>query len=276
MEIKTFHDSATWTLSHIAYDAETKDAVIIDPVLDLDTIGWRTHTDSLQLLDAFIAEHGLNVHYILDTHIHADHLSGMQYLKDKYQAKLVINKAITIVQETFKDVFNMASDADGHEFDVLVSDGDTLTAGSLNFKVLHLPGHTPACTGFHIENASAGRGTGRCDFPKGSASDLFNSVTTKLYSLPDDTRVFPGHDYPGDHRDLRMETTIGESKADNVDLPASRDKEGYIKFMEDRDKTLPLPRLIYQGVQVNMAAGQLPKAESNGAQYLKIPIYNDK
>lgn len=147
---------------------------------------------------------------------------------------------------------------------------------------MHTPGHTPACTTYKIEdNLFTGDvlfvpsiGTGRCDFPKGSARDLYKSVTTKLYTMPDETKVFPGHDYPG-NRELQTFTTIGESKASNVDLPASRSEEDYVAFMEARDAKLPLPRLIYQGVQVNLTAGQLPKAESNGQNYLKIPIYND-
>ncbi len=284
VEVKTFFDEQTFTLTHLVYDPATKDAVVFDPVLDLDTIGWRTQTKSLQTLDQFIDDNQLKLHYVLDTHIHADHLSGMQYLKEKYKVPLVINAAITVVQETFKEVFNLGPDFDtsGSDFNVLVKDGDTINAGSITIEVLHTPGHTPACTTYKIEdNLFTGDalfvpsiGTGRCDFPKGSAKDLYKSVTEKLYTLPDDTKVFPGHDYPG-NRELQTFTTIGESKASNVDLPASRSEEDYVGFMENRDAGLPLPRLIYQSVQVNLTAGQLPKSESNGQSYLKIPIYND-
>jgi len=284
VEIKTFFDEQTFTFTHLVYDPASKDAVVFDPVLDLDTIGWRTYKDSLNELDQFIDQQQLKLHYVLDTHIHADHLSGMQHLKNKYKVPLVINSAITVVQDTFKKVFNLADDFDtsGSDFDILVKDGDQLTAGTITIDVMHTPGHTPACTTYKIEdNLFTGDvlfvpsiGTGRCDFPKGSARDLYHSVTTKLYTLPDDTKVFPGHDYPGE-RELQTFTTIGESKASNVDLPASRSEEDYVAFMEARDSKLPLPRLIYQGVQVNLTAGQLPKAESNGQSYLKIPIYND-
>ena len=284
VEIKTFFDEQTFTFTHLVYDPATKDAVVFDPVLDLDTIGWRTYTDSLKTLDGFIAQNQLKLHYVLDTHIHADHISGMQFLKEKYKAPLVINSAITLVQDTFKDVFNLGEnfDTSGSDFDVLVNDGDKLTAGSIEIEVMHTPGHTPACTTYKIEgNIFTGDvlfvpsiGTGRCDFPKGSARDLYKSVTQKLYTLPDDTKVFPAHDYPGD-RELQTFTTIGESKASNVDLPASRSEEDYVAFMEARDSKLPLPRLIYQSVQVNLTAGQLPAEESNGQHYLKIPIYND-
>jgi len=284
VEVKTFFDKQTFTFTHLVYDVDTKDAVVFDPVLDLDTIGWRTYKDSLNTLDGFISANQLKLHYVLDTHIHADHLSGMQHLKEKYKVPVVINAAITVVQETFKDVFNLGEDFDvtGSDFDVLVKDGDQLDAGSIKIEVLHTPGHTPACTTYKIDdNLITGDalfvpsiGTGRCDFPKGSAKDLYQSVTKKLYSYSDDTKVFPGHDYPG-NRELQTFTTIGESKASNVDLPAGRSEDEYVKFMENRDSKLPLPRLIYQGVQVNLTAGQLPKKESNGQSYLKIPIYND-
>ncbi len=281
VKIKTFFDEQTFTLTHLVYDPQSCDAVIFDPVLDLDTIGWRTYEESLQSVDKFISEHELKLHYVLDTHIHADHLSGMQHLKEKYKAPLVINSAITLVQETFKDVFNLDAnfDVSGADFDVLVKDGDQLKAGSITIDVLHTPGHTPACTTYKIENNVftgdalfvPSIGTGRCDFPKGSAKDLYHSVTEKLYSLADDTNVFPGHDYPED-RGLQTSTTIGESKKSNVDLPASRSESEYVAFMEKRDATLLLPKLIYPSVQINLTAGQLPKRESNGQHYLKIPI----
>ena len=284
LEVKTFFDKQTSTLTHVAFDTSSKDAVVFDPVLDLDTIGWRTYTTSLQELDAFIAENNLTLHYVLDTHIHADHISGMQHLKEKYKVPLVISSAITTVQSTFKEVFNFADDFDttGNDFDILVSDGDKLTAGTINIDVLHTPGHTPACTSYKIgTDLFTGDalfvpsiGTGRCDFPKGSANDLFASVTKKLYTLPDETKVYPGHDYPG-NRDVQTFTTIGESKLSNVDLPASRSEAEYVSFMNNRDAKLQLPRLIYQGVQVNLTAGKLPKAESNGVHYIKIPIVND-
>ncbi|VAW64852.1 MBL-fold metallo-hydrolase superfamily [hydrothermal vent metagenome] len=284
LEIKTFFDERTSTFTHLAYDAVTKDAVVFDPVLDLDEIAWRTYTDSLKNLHEFIAQNALKLHYVLDTHIHADHLSGMQYLKEKYGVPLVINAAITVVQSTFKGVFNRPEDFDtsGAAFDKLVKDGDQLSAGSILIEVLHTPGHTPACTSYKIDNnVFTGDalfipdiGTGRCDFPQGSAQNLYRSVTQKLYTLPDETRVFPAHDYP-EGRELQFFTTIGESKRSNIDLPASRSEEDYVAFMQQRDSKLSLPKLIYPSVQINLTAGQLPEAESNGQHYLKIPVYND-
>lgn len=284
LEIKTFFDEQTFTLTHLVFDVQSKDAVVFDAVLDLDTIGWRTYNQSLRRLDDFILEQQLTLHYVLDTHIHADHLSGMQYLKEKYKVPLVINAEIIKVQKTFKAIFNGAEEFDvcGADFDVLVKDAQQLSAGSINIESLHTPGHTPACTTYKIENNlftgdalfMPDIGTGRCDFPQGSAKDLYQSITEKLYSLADDTKVFPGHDYPAG-RELQTVTSIGESKKLNVDLPAGRSEAEYIEFMENRDNKLPLPRLIYQAVQVNLAAGQLPKQESNGQSYLKIPIYKD-
>jgi len=282
IDIKTFFDAKnTSTLTHLVYDMQTRDAVVFDPVLDLDGINWCTYQDSLKTLDDFIAEHQLKLHYVLDTHIHADHLSGMQYLKEKYNVSLVINAAITVVQETFKDVFNLdeSFDISGADFDLLVKDGEQLKAGSILIDVLHTPGHTPACTSYKIEdNVFTGDslfvpsvGTGRCDFPKGSAKDLYNSVTRKLYTLSDEVKVFPGHDYP-ENRNLQTFTTIGESKKSNVDLPVDRSEADYIVFMEKRDATLSLPKLIYPSVQINLTAGKLPRKESNGQHYLKIPI----
>ncbi|VAW69730.1 MBL-fold metallo-hydrolase superfamily [hydrothermal vent metagenome] len=282
-EVKTFFDKRTSTLTHLAYDGATKDAVVFDPVLDLDETDWRTYTESLKQLDDFINLHGLNLHYVLDTHIHADHLSGMQYLKEKYQVPLVINAAITRVQSTFKAVFNFQEnfDTSGADFDKLVNDADQLNAGSILIEVVYTPGHTPACTSYKIgTNVFTGDtlfipdiGTGRCDFPQGSARDLYRSVTQKLYTLADDTRVFPAHDYP-EGRALQFFTTIGESKRSNVDLPASRSEDDYVTFMQQRDSQLSLPKLIYPSVQVNLTAGKLPEAESNGQRYLKIPVRN--
>lgn len=283
MKVKTFFDQQTFTLTHVAYDEVTGDAVLLDPVMDLDNIAWKTHHSSLSKLDEFIADNKLKLHYVIDTHVHADHLSGMQYLKNKYQVPLVINEAITVVQETFKDLFNFDSEfkTDGSQFDMLVKDGDLLEAGSLKVEVLHTPGHTPACTCYKINDVVftgdilfvPDVGTGRCDFPKGSAEDLFRSVTEKLYTLPDETKIYPGHDYPG-NRELMTYTTIKDSKEHNSDLPANRGLDEYVEFMQARDKRLPPPKLIYPSVQINMDGGRLPVKKGNGIRYLKIPITN--
>lgn len=281
MEIKTFFDETTFTLTHVIYDAASGDAVVIDPVLDFDPIAWSLNETSLKRLDEFITGKKLRLHYVVDTHIHADHVTGMQYFKERYGVPLVINSAISKVQSTFKNIFNLPASfkTDGSQFDLLVKDGDILKAGSFGLEVMTTPGHTPACTTYKVADAlftgdaifCPDVGTGRCDFPAGSARDLYHSITKKIYTQSDDTRIFPGHDYPGS-RQLNVQTTVGENKKRNADLPATRSEEDYVNFMEQRDARLPNPKLIYQGVQLNINAGKLPEAESNGTHYLKIPI----
>ena len=281
MDIKTFFDEHTFTLTHVIYDAATGDAVVIDPVLDFDPIAWSLHESSLTRLNEFITSKKLKLHYVVDSHIHADHVTGMQYFKERYSVPLVINSAISKVQSTFKNILDMPKNfkVDGSQFDVLVKDGDVLKAGSFGLEVITTPGHTPACTTYKIaDNLFTGDaifcpdvGTGRCDFPNGSAHDLFNSVTKKIYTKPDATKIFPGHDYPGS-RQLHTNTTVGENKKYNTDLPASRSEEDYVAFRQQRDARLPNPKLIYQSVQLNINAGVMPEAEENGMRYLKIPI----
>ena len=280
MQVKTFFDDATYTLTYVVWDEETKDAVVIDPVLDYDMLAVAVSTKSADEVVEFVQSEGLNVHWILETHAHADHLSSSQDLKQRLGAGVAIGEHIQTVQNTFKQVFNMAELAtDGSQFEKLLADGDTLNAGSLPVKVIHTPGHTPACVTYHIHDAiftgdalfMPDQGTGRCDFPAGSAEDLYNSLQ-KLYALPDDTRVFVGHDYQPGGRELAWETTIGAEKEANVQLPGDRSKEDFIRFRTQRDATLNPPRLIFQSVQVNVDAGRVPKAEDNGRSYLKLPI----
>ena len=276
-----FDDGRTWTLTYVVYDEHSKDAVIIDPVLDLDTTPWRTFTDSIDKVAAFVAAEGLKVHWVLDTHVHADHLSGAHALKDRFDAKAAIGNNIAVVQEIFKGAFNLAKDfpTDGRQFDRLLEDGDVLEAGTLKIEVMHTPGHTPACNTYRIGDAVftgdvlfiPDIGVARCDFPRGSARDLYRSVTRRLYTLPDDTRVYVGHDYP-DGRAMRCMTTIGESKRDNVDLPAGRSEEEFVQRINARDKQLSAPRLLFPSLQVNINAGVLPNAEDNQVSYLKIPL----
>ncbi|MBI5460927.1 MAG: MBL fold metallo-hydrolase [Gammaproteobacteria bacterium] len=276
-----FDDGRTFTLTYVVYDETSKDAVIIDPVLDLDTTPWRTFTESIDKVAQFIAQNGLNVHWVLDTHVHADHLSGAHELKARFQSKAAIGSHIAVVQEIFKGAFNLAKDfpTDGRQFDRLLKDGDVLDAGTLQIEVMHTPGHTPACITYKMGNAVfAGDvlfvpdvGVARCDFPRGSAQDLYRSITQRLYTLPDDTQVYVGHDYP-DNREVRYITTIGESKQCNVDLPAGRSEEEFVSRINARDKHLAAPRLLFPSLQVNINAGVLPNAENNDVSYLKIPL----
>ena len=280
--IQAFYDEPTSTLTYVVWDPATKDAVIIDPVLDYDPLGSQTDTQSAAKVLDFVRRQGLKVHYIMETHAHADHLSSAQYLKDALGAQTVIGEHIRVVQETFKGIFNLPDDfpTDGSQFDKLVSDGETLTAGSLKFDVLHTPGHTPACVSYLIDDAvftgdalfMHDYGTGRCDFPRGSAEDMYVSVHEKLYALPDQTRVFVGHDYQPGGRQLAYETSIGKSKELNPQLKASTTKEQFVKFRTERDRTLKSPRLLFQSVQVNADGGRLPAPEDNGHRYLRLPL----
>ncbi|MFK8004298.1 MAG: MBL fold metallo-hydrolase [Polyangiales bacterium] len=280
MQVKEFFDQVTATLTFVVWDEATKDAVVIDPVLDFDPLASQTSTESLHKLAGFIDENALNVRYVLETHAHADHLSGSQWLRRKYDAGVVIGDQITRVQKTFGGVFDLPESfaTDGTQFDKLVQAGERFSAGSLEIGVIPTPGHTPACVTFEIGDAlfvgdalfMDDYGTGRCDFPGGSATDLYDSVR-KLYAYPDATRIFVGHDYP-DGREMRFETTVGASKANNPQIRAETTREEFVAFREARDATLAPPRLIFQSVQVNINAGMLPAAHDNGVRYLKTPL----
>jgi glyoxylase-like metal-dependent hydrolase (beta-lactamase superfamily II) len=283
MDIKAFYDARTFTMSYVVYDATTRDAVIIDPVLDYDPAASKVWTESVDQLAEFARGLNLNVHYILETHAHADHLSGSQLLKKIYpQAMVAIGERITVVQETFKKVFDLPDDfpTDGRQFDRLLKDGEVVAAGSLKVEVVFTPGHTPACACYKVADAvftgdaifMPDMGTGRCDFPAGSATDLHNSITRKLYTLPDATRLFVGHDYQPGGREVAWETTVGAQKQNNIQLKASTSAEEFVQFRSARDKQLAAPKLLFQSVQVNIDAGQMPQPNSECKRFLKIPM----
>lgn len=281
MQIQAFYDKPTFTLTFVVWDEETKDAVIIDPVLDYSPLGVSTETKSANHVLEFVRKRDLKVHYVMETHAHADHLTGAQFLKRHLGAKVVIGEKITKVQAMFKEIFDLAElKTDGSQFDKLAADGEVVKAGSLDIKVIATPGHTPACVSYLIDDAlftgdalfTEDYGTGRCDFPGGSAADLYESVHEKLYNLPDDTRVFVGHDYQPGGRPLRWETTIGESKAQNPQLKQATQRDAFIESRQARDATLDPPRLLYPSVQINIAAGQLPPEHPNGRRYLSFPL----
>ncbi len=282
MRIEAKYHPDTFTLTYIVWDEATNDAVIIDPVLDYNPVGSKTDVLSVKDVLAFVERNNLKVHYVLETHAHADHITGAQALKQVLGAKTVIGEHIRAVQETFKPVFGFGDEfkTDGSQFDRLVSDGETLEAGSLKINVLHTPGHTPACVTYHVEDAvftgdalfMPDQGTGRCDFPKGNAEDLYEAIANKLYALPDNTRVFVGHDYQPGGRALAYETTIGASKAANIQLTGNTSKEDFIKFRQARDKTLAAPRLLFQSVSLNVGAGMMPDPDENGIRRMNMPI----
>ena len=281
MEVRAFFDSLTFTMTYVAYDPESRDAVVIDPVLDFEPLTWRTSRRSVSMVVDFVRDRDLDVRWILDTHAHADHLSGMAALQDELEAPTAIGEHITEVQRVFREVYDLEGFvADGHQFDKLLGDGEILEAGSLAVEALHTPGHTPACMSYVIGDAvftgdalfMPDYGTGRCDFPRGSAEALYDSVVGKLYALPPETRVFVGHDYLPNGRALAYETTIGASRESNVQLRAGMAKSDFVRFRSERDATLDPPRLILQSLQVNIDAGRLPAAGSNGIRYLKLPL----
>ncbi|MEE2671983.1 MAG: MBL fold metallo-hydrolase [Bdellovibrionota bacterium] len=282
LKIETQYDADTFTLTYIVYDDNTGDAVIIDPVLDIDTAAGKLSFESLNKITSFVKTQKLNVKGILETHAHADHLSSSQYLKEQFpEAQVAISERIKIVQETFRPVFNLKDlNIDGSQFDLLFKDHETYNFGSVAVKILPTPGHTPACTSFLIEdNLFTGDalfmpdfGTGRCDFPAGSAEDLYKSISEEIYTLPDETKIWVGHDYQPNGRELKFQTTVKESKEDNIQLSSKTSKEQFFTFRTERDKTLAAPRLLLPSIQVNVDAGHLPKEEDNGMRYLKLPI----
>jgi len=282
MKIEIFYDQATFTLTYMVYDQETKDAFIIDPVLNYDAASSSVSYDQIEDIERFVKENKLNLKYVLETHAHADHLSSSHEMKLRFpELKIAISEHITQVQDVFKGVFNINNlKTDGSQFDLLFKDGETINIGSLEVKIINTPGHTPACASFLIEDTlftgdtlfMPDYGTGRCDFPAGSADDLYNSVANKIYKLSDSTKIYVGHDYQPDGRELMWQSTIGESKEKNIQLTAATTKEEYIKFRNDRDATLNPPKLLLQSVQVNINAGIFPDSEENGIRYLKIPV----
>lgn len=280
--IKTFFDAQTSTLTYIVYDVASKDAIIVDPVLNYDPNSGKISFDSMNDILRFIEKEGLKPYYALETHAHADHLSSSHYLRQKLPGlKIGVGENIVKTQKVFKDKFNLASlETDGSQFDHLFKDQEEVQAGSLSFKVIHTPGHTPACVSYLVGDSifvgdtlfMPDFGTARVDFPEGSASDLYHSIHKKLYQLPDETRVFVGHDYQPGGRDLEFETTIGRQKADNIQINASVSEEQYTKFRAEKDKTLGAPKLLLPAIQVNIDGGRLPGPEENGVRYLKIPV----
>ncbi len=284
LDVAVFFEKDTSTISYVVYDSQSHDAVIIDPVLDYDPAGCVVAEKTVRLLCDFIQEKKLNLRMILETHAHADHLSAAQVLKRQFPGAMVtIGNRIREVQELFRGVYGIESwfTADGHQFDRLVADGERFRVGAMEFQAMHTPGHTPACSTWVLNGFAAftgdsmfipDSGTGRCDFPGGSARDLYDSIAKKIYQLPDEMRLFVGHDYQPGGRPLRWETTVAEAKASNIQLKADTTREQYIEFRTARDKTLSAPRLLHPSVQVNINGGQIPPADELGRSFLKMPL----
>ncbi|MBU1330034.1 MAG: MBL fold metallo-hydrolase [Gammaproteobacteria bacterium] len=280
--IEAFFDPATYTYSYVVSDPSTQRCAIIDSVLDYDPAAGRTTTTSADRLIQYVKDHQLQVDWLLETHVHADHLSAAPYLKRALGGQLAIGEHITTVQNTFGKLFNAgtAFATDGRQFDRLFKDGDTFTVGNLTARAIHTPGHTPACMTYLIGDAGfvgdtlfmPDYGTARCDFPGGDAHTLYQSIRT-LFSLPGETRLFMCHDYKAPGRDeFSNQTSVAEQRANNVHVHDGIGEADFVAMRNARDATLGMPTLILPSVQVNMRAGQLPPAEDNGVRYLKIPL----
>jgi glyoxylase-like metal-dependent hydrolase (beta-lactamase superfamily II) len=281
-EIAAFFDPATFTVTYVVHDPATREAAIIDSVLDYDPNSGRTSTASADAVIAHITSHNLQVKWLLETHAHADHFSAAPYLQQKLGGQIAIGADITKVQTVFGKLFHAGPDfaLDGSQFDALFADGDTLAIGNLPVTVMHVPGHTPACVAFVIGDAvfvgdtmfMPDYGTARADFPGGDARNLFRSLR-RILALPEETRLFMCHDYlPAGRSEYVWETTVGAERRGNIHAHDGITEDEFVAMREARDATLPMPRLILPSVQVNMRAGHLPPPDDNGITYLKIPV----
>jgi len=280
-EIKSFFDKDTWTFSYVVFEPTTKSSIVIDPVLNYDPKSGRTSTQSADEVVAFIKEQGLKNEWILETHAHADHLSAAAYLKSVIGGKVAIGEHVTKVQAVFKGVFNLGDEfkADGSHFDYLLRDQESIKFGGLSCKSLFVPGHTPACMAYQIEDSvfvgdtlfMPDVGTARCDFPGGDSKSLYQSIK-KILSYSQDTKLYMCHDYPPNARAVQCLSTVGEQRKSNIHVNDGVSEDDFIQMRTHRDKTLEMPVLILPAIQVNIRAGAMPAQESNGAVYLKIPI----
>lgn len=280
--VNAFFDNDTNTVSYVVTDPETRHCAIVDSVLDYAANAGRTHHHSAQRLVDFVKAENLTVDWLLETHVHADHLSAAPWIQQQVGGKLAIGEHIRTVQDTFGKIFNAGTDfaRDGRQFDHLFVDGERYRIGNLEARAIHTPGHTPACMSHVIGDAvfvgdtlfMPDYGTARCDFPGGDARTLYRSVQ-KLLALPDDTRMFLCHDYLPDSRsEIQWETTVGDQRRHNIHVHEGISEDEFVRMRESRDATLDMPRLILPSVQINMRAGHFPPPDDNGVSYLKIPL----
>lgn len=281
-EVTSFFDEATNTISYVVADPQTGRAAVIDSLLDYDAASGRTGTTSADRMIAFVREHGYEIEWIIDTHVHADHLTAAPYIKKALGGKTAIGEHIATVQKVFGKIFNEGQSfhTDGSQFDHLFKDGERYSVGTIPAHAIHTPGHTPACMSHVVGDAvfvgdtifMPDFGTARCDFPGGDAGTLYDSIQ-KLFALPAETRMFLCHDYKAPGRDDYVwETTVGEEMRSNIHVKEGTSRDEFIRMRTERDATLAMPTLILPSVQVNMRAGDLPPAEENGVRYMKVPI----
>lgn len=280
--VQEFFDEATNTYSYVVWDPSNNVAAVIDSLLDFDQASGRTKTDSADKLIAFVKDEGLTVDWIIDTHVHADHLTAAPYVKSQLGGRTGIGEHISTVQKVFAKIFNedQRFHTDGSQFDHLFKDGETYSVGTIEAKAIHTPGHTPACMSHLIGDAvfvgdtifAPDFGTARCDFPGGDAGTLYDSIQ-RLFELPDETRVFLCHDYKAPGRDVyAWDTTVKQQREENVHVRDGVIEEEFVAMRTGRDKELAMPKLIMPSVQVNIRGGRLPEPEANGVSYIKIPV----
>jgi glyoxylase-like metal-dependent hydrolase (beta-lactamase superfamily II) len=280
-EVKAFFDKVSNTISYVVKDPNSASCAVIDSVLDLDYAAGRIGYDSADAIIAYIRSNDLKLEWIIETHVHADHLSAAPYIQEKLGGLLGIGDQITVVQETFGKIFNEGTQfqRDGSQFDRLFVDGDSYTIGTLTAKVMHTPGHTPACNVHLIGDAAfvgdtlfmPDGGSARCDFPGGSAEQLYDSIQ-RILALPDETRLFMCHDYGPGGREISWETTVRDEKDENIHVGNGKTKAEFVAFRTARDEQLAMPKLIVPSLQVNMKAGSLPQEDDSGMAYFKVPI----
>jgi glyoxylase-like metal-dependent hydrolase (beta-lactamase superfamily II) len=279
VHVEAFFDPATGTLSYVVHDGRA--GVVIDPLRDYDPKSGRTSWASSEQIAAYVDRLGLTLPYVIDTHAHADHMTGLPFFRERYGARSVTGARVGEVQRAFRGIYDLPADfpVDGSQFDVLIDEGKRLGFGSLEVEALHTPGHTPAHMSWRVGDAvflgdtlfMPDYGTARCDFPGGSAGELYDSIQ-RIYAFPEDTRLFVCHDYQPGGRPLAYQTTVLEQKRHNVQIDQHTTREAYVSFREQRDATLDAPALILPSLQVNIRAGELPEPAANGTVFLKIPL----
>mgnify|MGYP001280751165 FL=1 len=281
-KVRAFFDPQTNTISYVVRDPNGHAAAVIDSVLDFDHASGTTQTSSADKIIAYAKEEALDIQWLLESHVHADHLSAAPYIQEKLGGKIGIGNNITLVQDTFGKIFNEGTEfqRDGSQFDQLFDHGDVFHIGQMRVDVLHTPGHTPACLTYIIEDAAfvgdtlfmPDFGTARCDFPGGSSQTLYESIQ-KILALPDETKIFVGHDYKAPGRDeYSWETTVGEQRRKNVHIGGDVKAEAFVKLRDERDAKLAMPKLIVPSLQINMRAGNMPPPDEHGDVFLKLPI----
>ncbi len=284
-KIKGFFDEETSTISYVVYDMTSKKCAVIDSVLDFDFSSGTIDCHNAEKIISFIEKMKLDLEWLIETHVHADHLSASPYIQKKLGGKIGISEKISDIQNIFGKTFNAGTEfqRDGSQFDRLFKDNDEYKIGSIKCKVINTPGHTPACTAHVIGNSifvgdtlfMPDLGSARADFPGGDARELYKSIQ-KILSYPDDTLIFVCHDYPPTSRKVEWVTTVGEQKKKNIHVKTSIGEDEFVKVREARDKTLNMPKLIIPSIQVNMRAGNLPPAEDSGDVFIKVPINSMK